>query len=101
MNVIKTKIKMLTISRGLTLKKLAEKLGEITGEEYTYNSLLGKLNRESLSLKETYLISQILDYRLEFIDNKWFFRNMFTHFMFYANMFLKKISGEFNYGKYE
>jgi len=70
MNVIKTKIKMLTISRGLTLKKLAEKLGEITGEEYTYNSLLGKLNRESLSLKETYLISQILDYRLEFIDNK-------------------------------
>ena len=49
---IKNKIKMLAASRGVTLKKLAERLSELSGEEYTYNSLLGKLNRESLSLKE-------------------------------------------------
>lgn len=33
---IKTKIKMLTASRATTLKKLAERLSEETGEDYTY-----------------------------------------------------------------
>ena len=65
---IKTKIKMLTASRATTLKKLAERLSEETGEDYTYNSLLGKLNRESLSLKEAEIIASILDYKLEFVD---------------------------------
>lgn len=60
---------MLAASRGVTLKKLAERLSELSGEEYTYNSLLGKLNRESLSLKEAFFIAQILDYKLDFIDN--------------------------------
>ena len=69
MNKIKAKIKMLVISRGMTLKNLAVKLSELTNEYYSYNSLLGKLNRESLSLKEAEYIAQILDYRLEFIDN--------------------------------
>ena len=40
---IKTKIKMLTASRGVTLKKLAIMLSEVTSENYSYNSLLGKL----------------------------------------------------------
>lgn len=70
MNEVKAKIKMLVISRGMTLKSLAEKLTVLTGEEYSYNSLLGKLNRESLSLKEAGYIAQILNYRLEFIDIK-------------------------------
>jgi DNA-binding transcriptional regulator LsrR (DeoR family) len=66
---VKTKIKMLAVSRGITLKKLAEKLSEIHGKNYSYNSLLGKLNRESLSLKEAITIAEILNYKLEFIDN--------------------------------
>ena len=65
---VKTKIKMLTASRGITLKKLADKLSEISGKYYSYNSLLGKLNRESLSLKETEIIAEILDYKIEFLD---------------------------------
>ncbi|PWL77036.1 hypothetical protein DBY21_05850 [Candidatus Gastranaerophilales bacterium] len=65
---IKTKIKMLTASRGITLKKLANMLSEVTSENYSYNSLLGKLNRESLSLKEAEIIAKILDYRVDFID---------------------------------
>lgn len=68
MNTIKAKIKMLAVSRGTTLKNLAVKLSEMTGENYSYNSLLGKLNRESLSLKEAQYIAKILDYSLEFID---------------------------------
>lgn len=59
---------MLTASRATTLKKLAERLSEETAENYTYNSLLGKLNRESLSLKEAEIIAGILDYKLEFVD---------------------------------
>ena len=65
---IKNKIKMLAASRGVTLKKLAERLSELSGDEYTYNSLLGKLNRESLSLKEAEFIAEILNYKLEFLD---------------------------------
>ena len=68
MNTIKAKIKMLAISRGMTLKNLAAKLSDITGENYSYNSLLGKLNRESLSLKEAEYIAQIFDYKLDFVD---------------------------------
>lgn len=65
---VKNKIKMLAVSRGMTLKKLAEKLAASSGQEYTYNSFLGKLNRESLSLKEAEMIANILDYSLEFKD---------------------------------
>ena len=68
MNTIKAKIKMLAISRGMTLKNLAVKFSDMTGENYSYNSLLGKLNRESLSLKEAEYIAQILDYKLDFVD---------------------------------
>ncbi len=68
MNTIKAKIKMLAISRGMTLKNLAIKLSDMTGENYSYNSLLGKLNRESLSLKEAEYIAQILNYKLDFVD---------------------------------
>ena len=64
----KMKIKMLAASRATTLKNLAVRLSEETGEEYTYNSLLGKLNRETLSLKESEIIAKILNYKLEFID---------------------------------
>ena len=65
---IKSKIKILTAARGITLKQLAEKLSESTDKFYSYNSLLGKLNRESLSLKEADLIAEILNYKLEFTD---------------------------------
>ena len=65
---VKNRIKMLAVSRGMTLKKLAQKLSERTSQEYSYNSLLGKLNRESLSLKEAEIIADILKYRLDFID---------------------------------
>ena len=65
---IKTKIKLLAVSRAMTLKKLAQRLSEQTGENYSYSSLLGKLNRESLSLKEAEIIASILGYKVEFID---------------------------------
>ena len=68
MNDIKNKIKMLTISRGMTLKSISQKLCTETGKNYTYNCLLGKLNRQTLSLKEAEIIAKILNYKLEFTD---------------------------------
>ncbi|MBR1425758.1 hypothetical protein IJ579_09385 [bacterium] len=68
MNDIRNKIKMIAASRGVTLKSLAMELSRKTGQDYSYNSLLGKLNRESLSLKEAQIIAQILNYKLEFKD---------------------------------
>ena len=65
---IKTKIKMLAVSRAMTLKQLAQALEEKTGEPCSYNSLIGKLHRESLSLKEASIIAEILNYKLEFVD---------------------------------
>ncbi len=59
---------MLAVSRGMTLKKLAEKLSEVSAQDYSYNSLLGKLNRESLSLREAEIIAKILNYKIEFCD---------------------------------
>ncbi|MBR6099627.1 hypothetical protein IKP85_07755 [bacterium] len=67
---IKTQIKLLAVSRGITLKNLAKLLENKIGHEYTYNSLLGKLNRESLSLKEAKIIAEILNYKLEFVDTE-------------------------------
>ena len=87
---IKNKIKMLAASRGVTLKKLAERLSELSGEEYTYNSLLGKLNRESLSLKEAFFIAQILDYKLDFIDN---FKNDITRIKSNPKNFYRRAYG--------
>ena len=50
------------------MKKLAQNLEKEFGREYSYNSLLGKLNRETLSLKEAEAIAKILDYRIDFTD---------------------------------
>ena len=68
MTDIRTQIKLLAVSRGITLKKLAGMIQDKTGEPCSYNSLMGKLNRESLSLKEAQIIAELLNYKLKFED---------------------------------
>ena len=65
---VKSKIKTLLATRCMTFKELARKMAEKTGDEYSYASLMGKIYRESLSLKEADTIAQILNYKLDFID---------------------------------
>jgi len=65
---VKSKIKTLLATRCMTFKELARKMTEKTGDEYSYASLMGKIHRESLSLKEADTIAQILNYKLDFID---------------------------------
>ena len=56
--------------RCTTITKLAQMMAERTGKPYTFKSLTGKLQRGSLSLDEAYIIADLLDYKLEFIDTK-------------------------------
>lgn len=64
----RNKIKSLIALRCLTITKLAQMMQEKTGKLYTFKSLTGKLQRGTLSLDEAYLIADLLDYKLEFIE---------------------------------
>ncbi len=64
---IRNKIKSLLAQEGMTITKLAEKLSKKTNEKYTFQSISHKLRRETLTLKEAFLIAEILDYNIEFI----------------------------------
>ena len=64
----RNKIKSLIALRCITITKLAEMLREKTGKPYTFKSLTDKLQRGTLSLDEAYLIADLLEYKLEFID---------------------------------
>lgn len=63
-------IKSYTSLNGISMTRLAQLMSEKTGKNYTLPSLLSKLKIESLSLKEAYIIADILGYNLEFIKRK-------------------------------
>ena len=68
MNInIRNYIKSLLSLNGLTLTEVADKLTEKTGKQYTLDSLTGKLKRESFSLKEAFILADILGYEIKFI----------------------------------
>ena len=64
----RNKIKSLAALRCVTLTKLAEMMAQATGKPYTFKSLVGKMQRGTISLDEAYLIAELLNYKLEFID---------------------------------
>ena len=64
---IRNYIKSLLSLNGVTLSEIANKLNERTGKQYTLDSLTGKLKRESFSLKEAFILADILGYELKFI----------------------------------
>ena len=64
---IRNYMKSLLSLNGITLTEVAEKLTEKTGKQYTLDSLTGKLKRESFSLKEAFILADILGYEIKFI----------------------------------
>ena len=64
----RSEIKALIAMRCTTITGLARLMKEKTGKPYTFKSLTGKLQRGSLSLDEAYIIADLLDYKLEFVD---------------------------------
>ncbi len=69
-NKIRAKIKYLLSLRGLTITKLAEMMSAKTGEKYTFQRISHKLRLGRLTLKEAYIIAELLGYELEFIEHK-------------------------------
>ena len=61
---IRNDIKYLIAKEGLTLTKIAELMTEKTGYNYTLKAISGKLIRESITLKETLQILEIIGYKL-------------------------------------
>lgn len=68
MGKISNEIKNLTNDRDMTLKELAQKIGEVQNKNYSLASLSQKLRKETISYKEIKLIAQILGYKIAFID---------------------------------
>ncbi len=66
-NNIRAIVKSLLSLNCMTLTDLCEKMSAQTGKKYTLNSLIGKLKRETFSLKEAYMLADILGYKIEFI----------------------------------
>lgn len=66
---IRNDIKYLLAKEGITLTRMAELLSEKTGKNYTVKSISGKLIRESITLKETLEILEIIGYKLVPVKN--------------------------------
>lgn len=62
-------VKTLLAQKNLKLKDLAVKLTELSGKQYTSNALSHKLSRGSISYNEVLLISEILGYDIQFVNN--------------------------------
>ena len=69
-NQNKSYIRSLLTLHNMSIIRLAELMSKELGKTYTRQSLYGKLDRDSLSLKECQIIAKILGNHIEFIKNK-------------------------------
>ncbi|MDR1168455.1 MAG: hypothetical protein LBK53_06180 [Heliobacteriaceae bacterium] len=70
MNMNKKYIKSLLSLHAITFKTLAGKMAEISGKKYTYNSVKGKLDRNTLTLEEAQIIAKILGYAIKWVEQE-------------------------------
>lgn len=66
---IRNDIKYYMAREAVTFKQLAAMMSEKTGKKYTINTLSGKLIRESITLKETLQILELLGYSIKIEKN--------------------------------
>ena len=57
-------VKIMLVKRAMTVKKLAEKLSEYTGQHYTRGSLSNRISRGTLKFDEVEIIAKILDFKI-------------------------------------
>ncbi len=69
-NENKSYIRSLLTLHNVSIIKLAELMSKELGKPYTRQGLYGKLDRDSLSLRECQAIAKILGYHIAFIKNK-------------------------------
>jgi len=66
----RNEIKSICAKQGITLTKLANKLGEKMNKKYTLGNLSKKLNSGKIPFCEMELIVEILGYSLKFVEHK-------------------------------
>lgn len=67
---VRNYLKSLLALKCITIKKLAEMMTKKTGKKYTMRSLASKFARESISMKEVYIIAELIGYEIKFIEKK-------------------------------
>jgi len=67
---VRNYIKSLLALKCITITSLAKMMSEKTGENYTPQSISHKLRRESLSLKEAFIIADLIGCELKIIEKK-------------------------------
>lgn len=67
---VRNYLKSLLALKCITITKLAQMMTEKTGKNYTMRSLASKFARETISMKEVYLIAELIGYDIKFIEKK-------------------------------
>lgn len=63
---VKNYIKSLLQLNAVTITKMADLMNSRSERKYTRGSLSNKINRESITLKEAYLLADLLGYEIIF-----------------------------------
>lgn len=63
---VKNYIKSLLQLNAVTITKMADLMNSRSEKKYTRGSLSNKINRESITLKEAYLLAELLGYEIIF-----------------------------------
>lgn len=67
---IRNYLKSLLALKCITITKLAQMMTEKTGKNYTFRSLSSKLRRETISMKEVFIIAELIGYEIKFHEKK-------------------------------
>lgn len=67
---IRDYIKSLLALKGMTITKLAKMMTEKTGKKYDIQILSGRLGRETITVREFYIIAELIGYEIKLIEKK-------------------------------
>lgn len=67
---IRNYIKSLLAFKCITITQLAKMMTEKTGRKYDIKSLSHRLGRETITLKEFYIIAELIGYEIKLVDKK-------------------------------
>ncbi|CDE88912.1 TPA: phosphoribosylglycinamide formyltransferase [Candidatus Gastranaerophilales bacterium HUM_20] len=67
---VKYELKSLIAKKASSLKKVCEILGHRKNEQVSPNNITNKLRRKTIKFEEVQDILDVLDYHIEFVENK-------------------------------
>ncbi len=67
---VKSEIKSIIAKRATTFKAVCEEVEKVTHKKVSTNNLTNKFRRKTIKFKEVEDILNILEYHIEFVENK-------------------------------